>query len=82
MSRLVLVDTLCVEQIFVEVKPGSQTIIIAAVYIPPNSDPCVYEAHCLSVLSVWKCYPNAKGGRSLRPIFTFRDLILLKFIFH
>ena len=58
-SKLVIVDTGSVEQLFVEVRSSRKTLIIGAVYIPPRSSLEKYNAHCLAVQDVSERFPQA-----------------------
>lgn len=48
-----------VEQLFVNIRLEHKHIIIGTIYLPPASNPSVYESHCLSVEELITLSPNA-----------------------
>jgi hypothetical protein len=59
-SKLLNIDTLNVEQVFVKVIVGDLLIIFCAVYFPPNSDLQLYLNHLSVLESIDSSFPNCK----------------------
>ena len=60
LSSVIVVSSSRVEQLFVKVNVGSDSLILGAVYIPPASDPSIYRDHGLCIDDVLFRYPNDK----------------------
>lgn len=43
-----------------EVGLKNKHLIVGSVYLPPGSDPSIYETHCLSVEEIITMFPNAE----------------------
>lgn len=59
-SKLLNIDALNVEQVFVKVIVGDLLIIFCAVYFPPNSDLQLYLNHLSVLESIDSSFPNCK----------------------
>ena len=47
-----------IEQLFVKIRIGHLSVIVCAVYLPPQSVPAIYDAHCQSVVEIRQRFPN------------------------
>jgi len=59
-SKLLNIDTLNVEQVFIEVLVNDLIIILCVVYLPPNSDLKLYLNHLLVLESLENTISNCK----------------------
>lgn len=50
----------CVEHLFVDIRLEHKNIIIGTVYLPPLSDPCIYDSHCRSIEEAKNMSPGAE----------------------
>lgn len=58
-SRALKVTITCVEHPFVDIRFGHRHLIVGFVYMPPGSDPCVYDSHCRVIEEVFVMAPSA-----------------------